>query len=52
LAPSDAFGTPEMAVGFGRYFGGVFLNQHPDLILNERWPRRDGLRLASSTAFP
>jgi hypothetical protein len=23
--------------GFSRYFGGVFLNQHREVILNEQW---------------
>ena len=36
-ASSDAFGTPEMTSGFSRYFGGVFVNQHRELILKERW---------------
>ncbi len=36
-ASSDAFGTPELTGGFSRYFGGVFLNQHRDLILKEQW---------------
>ena len=36
-ASSDAFGTTEMTAGFSRYFGGVFLNQHRALILNQQW---------------
>jgi ubiquinone/menaquinone biosynthesis C-methylase UbiE len=36
-ASSDAFGTTEMTAGFSRYFGGIFLNQHRELILKERW---------------
>ncbi len=36
-ASSDAFGTPEMTSGFSRYFGGVFLEQHRRLILEEHW---------------
>ncbi|OQW30998.1 MAG: hypothetical protein A4E19_20755 [Nitrospira sp. SG-bin1] len=36
-ASSDAFGTPEMTAGFSRYFGGVFLNQHREVILKEQW---------------
>ena len=36
-ASSDAFGTSELTVGFSRYFGGVFLEQHRQLILEEQW---------------
>ncbi len=36
-ASFDAFGTPEMTAGFSRYFGGVFLEQHRQLILEEQW---------------
>lgn len=36
-ASSDVFGTPEMTSGFSRYFGGVFLEQHRRLILEEHW---------------
>lgn len=36
-ASSDAFGTAEMTAGFSRYFGGIFLNQHREMILKERW---------------
>lgn len=36
-ASSDAFSTPEFTGGFSRYFGGVFLEQHRKLILEEHW---------------
>ncbi|MBH0201332.1 MAG: methyltransferase domain-containing protein [Nitrospira sp.] len=36
-ASSDAFGTTEMTAGFSRYFGGIFLNQHREMILKEQW---------------
>lgn len=36
-ASSDAFGAPELPAGFSRYFGGVFLEQHRQMILAERW---------------
>jgi ubiquinone/menaquinone biosynthesis C-methylase UbiE len=42
-ASSDAFGTTEMTAGFSRYFGGVFLNQHRDLILKEQWATESDL---------
>jgi ubiquinone/menaquinone biosynthesis C-methylase UbiE len=36
-ASSDAFGTPEATGGFSRYWTGVFLVQHSELILQQGW---------------
>ena len=44
-ASCDTFGTTEMTAGFSRYFGGIFLSQHRDLILKEQWATESDLTI-------
>lgn len=42
-ASCDTFGTPGMTAGFSRYWADVFLEQHRQLILAERWSTESDL---------